>query len=74
MGRVRDMNTIPFKSFFTVAVMVWWVGSSGCTSTQVVKHASLPQETTTLFDEDASKSPIEAPIDTETFTAFCDRA
>ena len=74
MGRVGDMNTIPFKLLFTVAVMVWWVEGSGCTSTQVGKKEVLPQEAATLGDGEQPPSPIEVLIDAETFTAFCDRA
>ena len=68
------MNATLFKLFFSVAVMVCCLEGSGCTNTQTAKKAALPQGTTVLVNEENPTSSTEAPIDTETFTAFCDRA
>ncbi len=74
MGRVGDMDTIPFKSLFTVAVMVWWVGSSGCSSIQATPTSTLPAQSAALSEGQPLPSSLEAPISVETFLAFCDRA
>jgi len=68
------MNTLRFKLFLTVIATVWWLSSSGCSSTQrVLTSAPAGQEAASTEGQAPSPS-VEMLRDGETFTTFCDRA